>query len=449
MTINILMPALSPTMEEGKLAKWLVKEGQAVKAGDLIAEIETDKATMEVEAVDEGVVAKILVPEGSEGVKVNTPIAVLAGEGEVVSDTKMPPASSAPPPSPASVPSSPVHGGGASAGSGGGISKGANADGGARVFASPLARRIAADAKVDIARISGTGPGGRVVKADVEKALAQGLPLASHRDTSAVSGAGKAAMAGASAASAGGNGLPDARLFYTDGSYTAVPHDSMRKTVARRLTTAKREIPHYYLTVDVELDALMAAREAINAKSPKDGPEAYKVSVNDFIVKAAAAALMKVPDANAAWTETEMLLHKHADIGIAVALPGNGLITPIIFAAETKGLIQISREAKDLAAKAKAKKLKPQDYEGGSFSISNLGMFGIRDFTAVINPPQAAILAVGVGEKRAVVRGDNVEIATVMTVRLSCDHRVIDGALGATWLQALKGFLENPVTMLA
>jgi pyruvate dehydrogenase E2 component (dihydrolipoamide acetyltransferase) len=238
-------------------------------------------------------------------------------------------------------------------------------------------------------------------------------------------------------------------LFYKEGSYRAVPHDSMRKTVAKRLTIAKREIPHYYLTADIEIDALLAAREAINAKSPKDGEGAYKVSVNDFIIKASAAALIKVPDVNASWTETEMLLHAHADVGIAVALPGNGLITPIIFAAETKGMVQISREAKDLAARAKAKKLKPSDYEGGSFSISNLGMFGMRDFTGVINPPQASILAVGAGEKRPVVRGDRLEIATVMTVRMSCDHRVIDGALGATFVQALKGFLEDPVTMLA
>ena len=451
MPTNILMPALSPTMEEGTLAKWLKKEGDTIKAGDVIAEIETDKATMEVEAVDEGTLAKILVPEGAEGVKVNTPIAVLAGEGE---DASAAPAAAPPP---ALRATSPASGGGKkgeaeiemkTAPAAAAVAAPVAASG-ERVFASPLARRIAGEGKVDLTLIAGTGPGGRIVKADVEKALAgwpmkaaaKPAPSAPARETP------KAATAPAALPLPGA--LPDARLFYAEGSYTAVPHDSMRKTVAKRLTTAKRDIPHYYLTADIELDALLAAREAINAKSPKDGPEAYKVSVNDFIVKAAAAALMKVPHVNASWTETEMLLHAHADVGVAVALPGNGLITPIIFAAETKGLVQISRETKDLAARAKAKKLKPSDYEGGSFAISNLGMFGIRDFTAVINPPQASILAVGAGEKRAVVRGDRVEIATVMTVRMSCDHRVIDGALGATWLAALKGYLEDPVTMLA
>ena len=473
MPTNILMPALSPTMEEGTLAKWLVKVGQSVKAGDVIAEIETDKATMEVEAVDEGTLAKILVPEGSEGVKVNTPIAVLAAEGE---DASAVPAAAPPPslratspasgggktdkadmdPAPAAATvSSPVRGGGAPAGGGGGLAVAAS---GERVFASPLARRIAGEGKVDLTLITGTGPGGRIVKADVEKALAGGpMKAVKSPDTLLSPPAGGESPAKgraeggkpAPAAPTPAGALPDARLFYKEGSYTAVPHDSMRKTVAKRLTIAKRDIPHYYLTADIEIDALLAAREAINAKSPKDGPDAYKVSVNDFIVKAAAAALMKVPHVNASWTETEMLLHAHADVGVAVALPGNGLITPIIFAAETKGLVQISRETKDLAARAKAKKLKPSDYEGGSFSISNLGMFGMRDFTGVINPPQASILAVGAGEKRAVVRGDRLEIATVMTVRMSCDHRVIDGALGATWLAALKGYLQDPVTMLA
>ncbi len=451
MPTNILMPALSPTMEEGTLAKWLKKEGDTIKAGDVIAEIETDKATMEVEAVDEGTLAKILVPEGAEGVKVNTPIAVLAGEGE---DASAAPAAAPPP---ALRATSPASGGGKkgeaeiemkTAPAAAAVAAPVAASG-ERVFASPLARRIAGEGKVDLTLIAGTGPGGRIVKADVEKALAGGPMKAAAKTAPAAPAreAPKAATAPAALPLPGA--LPDARLFYAEGCYTAVPHDSMRKTVAKRLTTAKRDIPHYYLTADIELDALLAAREAINAKSPKDGPEAYKVSVNDFIVKAAAAALMKVPHVNASWTETEMLLHAHADVGVAVALPGNGLITPIIFAAETKGLVQISRETKDLAARAKAKKLKPSDYEGGSFAISNLGMFGIRDFTAVINPPQASILAVGAGEKRAVVRGDRVEIATVMTVRMSCDHRVIDGALGATWLAALKGYLEDPVTMLA
>ncbi|MFT3808617.1 MAG: pyruvate dehydrogenase complex dihydrolipoamide acetyltransferase [Micropepsaceae bacterium] len=457
MPTNILMPALSPTMEEGTLAKWLKKEGDTVKAGDVIAEIETDKATMEVEAVDEGTLAKILIPEGSEGVKVNTPIAVLAGEGEDASAAPAPKAE-APKAAKAEAPkseakaapelSSPVHGGGGGEADGGGKAtapkpeaKPAAASTGARVFASPLAKRIAADANLDLAAVTGTGPAGRIVKSDVEKAIAAGPRPAAKADApKPAAGTAQPALAGA---------LPDARLFYKEGAYKAVPHDSMRKTVARRLTVAKRDIPHFYLTADIRIEALMAAREAINAKSPKDGDGAYKVSVNDFIVKAAASALMKVPDVNASWTETDMLLHSHADIGIAVALPGNGLITPIIFAAETKGLIQISRETKELAAKAKAKKLKPSDYEGGSFSISNLGMFGMRDFTGVINPPQASILAVGAGEMRPVVENGQIVVGNVMTVRMSCDHRVIDGALGATWLAALKGFLEDPVTMLA
>jgi pyruvate dehydrogenase E2 component (dihydrolipoamide acetyltransferase) len=458
MATNILMPALSPTMEEGTLTKWLKKEGDAVKAGDIIAEIETDKASMEVEAVDEGILSKILVADGTEGVKVNTPIAVLTEEGEEVGAAPAEKAGAAevPPPSPSETPppqageatptakgvASPVHGGGGGGADGGGKPA-------ARILASPLAKRIAADAKVDLASVDGTGPGGRIVKADVERAIASPKKAKEEPPPSAAPTPPQQGGEDKKVAVPVAGAMPDARLFYKEGSYRAVPHDSMRKTVAKRLTVAKREIPHYYLTADIEIDALLAAREAINAKSPKDGEGAYKVSVNDFIIKASAAALIKVPDVNASWTETEMLLHAHADVGIAVALPGNGLITPIIFAAETKGLIQISREAKDLAARAKAKKLKPSDYEGGSFSISNLGMFGMRDFTGVINPPQASILAVGAGEKRPVVRGDRLEIATVMTVRMSCDHRVIDGALGATFVQALKGFLEDPVTMLA
>ncbi|BCW89153.1 Dihydrolipoyllysine-residue acetyltransferase component of pyruvate dehydrogenase complex [Alphaproteobacteria bacterium SO-S41] len=455
MPTNILMPALSPTMEEGTLAKWLKKEGDAVKAGDVIAEIETDKATMEVEAVDEGTLAKILVPEGSENVKINTPIAVLAEEGEDASaaapaakpEPKADAAPEAKPEPKAEAKAEPAPKA-ESAKADAAPPAAAPANPGERIFASPLAKRLAGDGKLDLKLISGTGPGGRIVKADVEKALAGGPLKAADKPAADKAAPAPKAAPSAPATPAPAGSLPDARLFYKEGSYKTVPHDSMRKTVAKRLTVAKRDIPHYYLTADIEIDALLAAREAINAKSPKDGDGAYKVSVNDFVIKAVAAALIKVPDVNASWTETEMLVHQHADVGIAVALPG-GLITPIIFAAETKGLVQISREAKDLAGKAKAKKLKPADYEGGSFSVSNLGMFGMRDFTAVINPPQAAILAVGAGEKRPVVRGDKLEIATVMTVRMSCDHRVIDGALGATWLAAFKGFLEDPVTMLA
>ncbi len=317
----------------------------------------------------------------------------------------------------------------------------------ARVFASPLARRIAAEKGLDLNLLKGTGPGGRIVKADVLSAKIVPLNPPSAKpgegDRRAATGEGAAPAAPPAASS-----LPDARLFFEAGSYDEIPHDGMRKTVAKRLTAAKRDIPHYYLTVDVELDALLAAREKINAAAPKDAP--YKVSVNDFVVKASALALIKVPGVNASWTDGAMLRHRHADVGIAVAFEGgNGLITPIIKAAETKGLVAISNEAKELAARARAKKLKPSEYEGGSFSISNLGMYGIKDFTAVINPPHAAILAVGAGEKRIVVRDGAPAVATVMTVRLSCDHRVIDGALGATWLQAFKGFAEDPVTMLA
>lgn len=461
MATNILMPALSPTMEEGTLAKWLKKEGDSVKAGDVIAEIETDKATMEVEAVDEGTLAKILVEEGSEGVKVNTPIAVLAEEGEDTSAAAPAPQAKSEPkaaetpkaeeaepkaelekaeaPQKAETPKETKEASKANQ------PKPAAAASGERVLASPLAKRLAGEGKLDLKLIVGTGPGGRIVKADVEKAMAASPQKAPEKSKDAAAPA-KAPQGGAPLAGS----LPDARLFYKEGSYKAVPHDSMRKTVAKRLTIAKRDIPHFYVTADVEIDRLLAIRETINAKSSKDGDRAYKVSVNDFIVKAAASALMAVPDVNASWTDTEMLLHEHADIGIAVALPGNGLITPIIFAAETKGLVQISREAKELAAKARAKKLKPNEYEGGSFSVSNLGMYGTRDFTGVINPPQAAILAVGAGEKRPVVRdGDRLEVATVMTIRMSCDHRVIDGALGAQFVAALKGFLEDPATMLA
>ena len=436
MSTPILMPALSPTMEEGKLAKWHVKLGDKVRSGDVIAEIETDKATMEVEAVDEGVVADLLVAEGTEGVKVNTIIAQLREEGEtyVASANKISapvkPVSSAVAVSAAkasgpSAPSTPV------------------ATVGARLFASPLARRVAAQGGVELRLVQGSGPNGRVVKADVEAALMGGgtktkasTPSASHP---------MAVVPAATVTQASG---PDARLFFVKGSYQEIPHDSMRKTIAKRLTSSKRDIPHYYLKVDCQIDALMDVRKQINAQAPAEGPGAYKVSVNDFVVKAAALALIRVPGVNCSWTETALLKHKHADIGVAVALDF-GLITPIVSKAESKSLAAISNEVKDLAMRAKARKLKPSEFEGGSFAISNLGMFGVRDFTAVINPPHAAILAVGAGEQRAVVRNGSVVAATVMTVQLSCDHRVIDGALGAAWLEAFRAYLENPVTMLA
>jgi len=431
MATNILMPALSPTMEEGKLAKWLVKEGDTVKSGDILAEIETDKATMEFEAVDEGKIGKILVPEGSEGVKVNAPIAILLDEGEkadavvnisaAMKDIKAAVAAEAPkaeaPKAAAAAPA-------------------AKADG-ARIFASPLARRIAADKGVDLSGVTGTGPRGRIVKSDVENAKP---------------GVAKPAAAGAPASGGGIPGvapLPDARLLYPAGSYEETPHDSMRKAIAKRLTSAKTLIPHYYLTVDCNLDALMAVREKMNAAAPKgkDKVPAYKLSVNDFIMKASAMALMKHPDVNASWTDTAILRHKDADVGVAVALDF-GLITPIIFKAQTKGLVEISNEVKTLAGLAKEKKLKPNQYEGGGFSVSNLGMYGIKNFTSIINPPQSCIIAVGAGEERAIVKNGKVEVGTVMTVTMSADHRVVDGGTGAKFLQTLKQFIEEPASML-
>jgi pyruvate dehydrogenase E2 component (dihydrolipoamide acetyltransferase) len=447
MATNILMPALSPTMEEGKLAKWLVKEGDTVKSGTILAEIETDKATMEFEAVDEGKIGKILVPEGSEGVKVNAPIAVLLDEGEKLGD--VPAAAAAPSHNDiagamkeikaavkAEVPVTPASANGKASAA---IPLSPQRGESARIFASPLAKRIAAQKGLDLSAIAGTGPRGRIVKSDVE---------------SAKPGAAKpvAAAAPAAAGAAGIPGvtpLPDARLLYPAGSYEEIPHDSMRKAIARRLTSAKTLIPHYYLTVDCNLTALMAVRETLNAAAPKgkDKVPAYKLSVNDFIIKASAMALMKHPDVNASWTDTAILRHKDADVGVAVALDF-GLITPIVFKAQTKGLVEISSEVKSLAARAKDKKLKPNEYEGGGFSVSNLGMFGIKNFTAVINPPQSCIMAVGAGEERAIIKDGKVEAATLMTVTMSCDHRVVDGATGAKFLQTFRQFIEEPASML-
>ena len=448
MATNILMPALSPTMEEGKLAKWLVKEGDTVKSGTILAEIETDKATMEFEAVDEGKIGKILVPEGSEGVKVNAPIAVLLDEGEKMGDA--PAAAPAKQDIPAAMkdigeavkkeaaPAAKAAPAAAPAAPGGGAAQQTKSDG-ARVFASPLAKRIAAQKGIDIAAIAGTGPRGRIVKSDVENAKPGAVK--------------PAAAAGAPAAGGGGipgvAPLPDARLLYPAGSYTETPHDNMRKAIAKRLTSAKTLIPHYYLTVDCNLDALMAVREKMNAAAPKgkDKVPAYKLSVNDFIMKASAMALMKHPDVNASWTDTAILRHKDADVGVAVALDF-GLITPIIFKAQTKGLVEISNEVKTLAGLAKEKKLKPNQYEGGGFSVSNLGMYGIKSFTSIINPPQSCIIAVGAGEERPVVRDGKVEISTIMTVTMSADHRVVDGGTGAKFLATLKQFIEEPASML-
>jgi len=462
MPINITMPALSPTMEEGNLSKWLVKEGDSVAPGDVIAEIETDKATMEVEAVDEGIVAKLLVPAGTEGVKVNAVIAVLAEEGEDVkaaasaggkAEAKPEKAEtpSAPPAGDASTKSTEADGQAApSAQAAPAKSNGAAAspsetpaskDEGARTFASPLARRIAKDAGIDVSAISGTGPRGRVVKADVEAAKEKGV---------AAPAGDKAAPAAAPAVKAMSD---DAVLkLFEEGSYELVPHDNMRKTIARRLVEAKSTIPHFYLTLDCELDALLALRKQVNDAAPirkteKGEEPAYKVSVNDMVIKAMALALRDVPDANASWTEGGMLKHKHADVGVAVSIPG-GLITPIVRRAEEKTLSAIANEMKDLAGRARNKRLKPEEYQGGTTAVSNLGMFGIKDFSAVINPPHATILAVGAGEQRAVVKNGAVAIATIMSVTLSTDHRAVDGALGSELLVAFKRYIENPMGML-
>jgi len=438
MSTPILMPALSPTMEEGKLAKWHVKVGDKVKSGDVIAEIETDKATMEVEAVDEGVVAELVVDEGAEGVKVNAVIAQLSEEGEKYTPAAKAAASKAETkPTPQAPKAAPVAASAAAP-----IAAAARAPEtatqGQRQFASPLARRMATQGGVQLTLIQGTGPHGRIVKTDVEAALKGGVARAQAAPQRSAPGA---------SAPAAPSAIPDARLYFSKDSYEELPHDSMRKTIAKRLTSSKRDIPHYYLKIDCTIDHLLDVRKQINEKAPTDGAGAYKLSVNDFIVKAAALALIRVPGVNCSWTETALLQHKSADVGVAVALDF-GLITPIVFKAETKSLAAISREVKDLAVRAKAKKLKPMEFEGGTFAISNLGMFGIRDFTAVINPPHAAILAIGVGEQRAVVKNGALAVANVMTVQMSCDHRVIDGALGATWLEAFKGYIEDPVTML-
>ncbi len=459
MPTNILMPALSPTMEKGNLAKWLKKEGDQVKAGDVIAEIETDKATMEVEAVDEGTLAKIVVPEGTADVPVNQVIAVLAGEGEDVkaaaaATPKAPPAkptsaaSPSPqpspqrgegvrPPSPQASASTSPQGGEVAARSAAGEGGRTSAN---RIFSSPLARRLAKEAGIDVGRIEGSGPRGRVIARDVEAARSgKGL---------------RAAGAAPAAAGAGPTVAPSMsdqqiRALFQEGSYEVVPHDGMRRTIAQRLTASTQTIPHFYLTMDCNIGKLMEAREEINASAPKDkdGKPAYKLSINDFVIKALAVALQRVPDANVSWTEAGMLKHKHSDVGVAVAMPG-GLITPIVRNAETKSLSAISSEMKDFAARARARKLKPHEYMGGTTAVSNLGMYGIKDFTAVINPPHATILAVGAGEERAIVKDGKIVAAHVMSVTLSCDHRAVDGALGAELIGAFKKLIENPVMMV-
>jgi len=449
MPINITMPALSPTMEEGNLAKWLVKEGDTVSSGDVIAEIETDKATMEVEAVDEGVVAKIVVPAGTEGVKVNSLIAVLAEEGEDVSAAAKSAGGGAAPKAetPASKPeekSAPAPAEKPAAATPEKSQAPTPQTHGERTFSSPLARRIAKDAGIDIAAIAGSGPHGRVVKRDVEAAISGGTARAP---------AAAAAATPAKAAPASSMSDEQVLKLFEEGSYELKPHDNMRKTIARRLVEAKSSIPHFYLTVDCELDALLALRTQLNDAAPKrknaDGKEepSYKLSVNDLVIKAMAMALTAVPEANASWTDTAMVMHKHADVGVAVSIPG-GLITPIIRKADQKSLSAISNEMKDMATRARERKLKPEEYQGGTTAVSNLGMFGIKEFSAVINPPHATILAVGAGEQRPVVKEGAVKIATVMSVTLSTDHRAVDGALGAQLLSAFKNYIENPMGML-
>jgi pyruvate dehydrogenase E2 component (dihydrolipoamide acetyltransferase) len=468
MPVNILMPALSPTMEKGNLAKWLKKEGDPVKTGDVIAEIETDKATMEYEAIEDGTLAKIVVPEGTNDVPVNQLIAVLAQEGEdvkaaaaaakagpaakaasaveappkpaqpavsaVAAEAKAPPA--APPPPAPSVPrreaAEPARTNGR-----GLVTTAAPAA--ARTFSSPLARRLAKEAGIEIGRIQGSGPHGRIVARDIAAAR-EGRGM---RPPTAAPAGGPAPMIAPAMSD------QQIRALYEDGSYELVPHDGMRRTIAARLTASAQTIPHFYLTIDCDIGKLFEAREEINATAPKDkdGKPAYKLSVNDFVIKALALALQRIPDANVSWTDAGMLKHKHSDIGVAVAMP-NGLITPIIRNAESKSLSVISNEMRELASRARARKLKPQEYQGGTTAVSNLGMYGIKDFTAVINPPHATILAVGAGEERAVVRNGKIEAAHIMSVTMSCDHRAVDGALGAELIGAFKSLIENPVMML-
>jgi pyruvate dehydrogenase E2 component (dihydrolipoamide acetyltransferase) len=448
MPINILMPALSPTMEKGNLAKWLKKEGDKVKSGDVIAEIETDKATMEVEAVDEGTIAKIVVPEGTQDVPVNDVIAVLAGDGEDVKSAgaaaakpaakpaeapaPKPVAATAAGPAPAAATPAPKP---AAASASVAAAPAPQANGHGRIFSSPLARRLAKEAGIDIGRIAGSGPHGRIIARDVEEAK---------------SGKGLKAPAAAPAPAIAPS-MSDKQILalFQPGSYEIVPHDGMRRTIAQRLTQSVQTIPHFYLTIDCDIGKLLAAREEINATAPKDKEKKplYKLSVNDFVIKAMAVALQRIPDCNVSWTESGMLKHKHSDVGVAVAMPG-GLITPIIRNAETKSLSIISSEMKDYAARARARKLKPEEYLGGTTAVSNLGMYGINHFTAVINPPHASILAVGTSEERPVVRSGKIEIAHIMSVTLSCDHRAIDGALGAELIGAFKMLIENPVMMM-
>ena len=432
MAINILMPALSPTMTEGTLARWLKKQGESVKAGDVLAEIETDKATMEVEAVDEGVLGKILVADGTEGVKVNAPIAILVQEGEAVPDSAGAPA---PAPAPAAPEAAKVAEQDAQAPKAATASASNGHDKGERIFASPLAKRIAKETGVDLKGINGSGPNGRIVRADVE--TAKNAPAAAPAPAAEAAPVAKPAPAAIAPAKAAAITAP----------HTLVPHTGMRRVIAKRLTESKQTVPHFYLTMDIELDALLKLRGELNARSAKDGAGAFKLSVNDMVIKAAAIALRRVPKVNASFTEEGVAFYEDVDVSVAVAIP-DGLITPIIRRADQKGLATISNEMKDLGLRARAGKLKPEEFQGGGFSVSNLGMFGVKDFQAIINPPQAAILAVGAGEQRPVVKDGALAVATVMSATLSVDHRVVDGALGAEWLQAFKAIIQEPLNLM-
>ncbi|ONG57312.1 pyruvate dehydrogenase complex dihydrolipoamide acetyltransferase [Pseudoroseomonas deserti] len=441
MATNILMPALSPTMTEGTLARWLKKEGDTVKSGDVLAEIETDKATMEFEAVDEGVLGKILVADGTEGVAVNTPIGIMVEAGEAVPDAAAAkPAAKAEAPKAEATPAkaeapkaeapkeAPKEAAKAEAAPA--------AASGDRVFASPLARRMAEQAGIDLSGIEGSGPNGRIVKADVEAAA--GKPKAAPKAAEATA---PAAAAPAPAAA------PKAPAAAITAPHTAVPNSSMRKVIAKRLAESKATVPHFYVSMDIELDALLKLRADLNARAPKDGPGAFKLSVNDLIIKAAARVLRQFPSVNASWTDDAIIQYHDVDISVAVSIP-DGLITPIVKKADQKGLAAISAEMKDLAARAKSGKLKLEEFQGGSFSISNMGMFGVTSFSAIINPPQGGILAVGAGQQRPVVKDGALAVATVMTCTLSVDHRVVDGALAAEWIAAFKAVIEDPLSLM-
>ena len=475
MAVNITMPALSPTMEEGNLAKWLVKEGDQVSPGDVIAEIETDKATMEVEAVEEGTLAKILVGEGSEGVKVNAVIAVLAEEGEDASELDGPVDggtdldTTAPAPEPddlqpetskkTSVDDAHAHGkpdmNGAAREANRETSNSSDKverNGGERVFASPLARRMAKQNEIDLSSLNGSGPRGRIVKADIEAKLSEGqVGKAEERSERPSTEARAPAQQSSTAPSTAPGAAPDDDQvvgLFEDGTFERKPHDGMRRTIAERLTQSTQTVPAYFITVECRIDKLLSLRAEINGAAPeRDGEPAYRVSVNDFVVKALAKALTAVPMANASWTSTDRLLHKHADVGVAVAVE-DGLFTPIVRRAEEKSLSAISAEIRDLAARARSKKLKPHEYQGGVTAVSNLGMFGVKEFTSIINPPHASILSVGAGEKRPVVDGDSLAIGTVMAATFAFDHRVIDGALGAELAAAFRDAIEQPLSML-